>query len=96
MNFIEQIALDGATDFEKKVWRAAASIPPGKVRSYEWVARTIGHPRAVRAVGRALSRNRFPVIIPCHRVIKKNGQLGGFAYGSNMKRHLLKLEGVHL
>ena len=71
-------------------------IPRGQVRSYEWIARTIGHPRAARAVGTALSRNKLPIMIPCHRVIRKNGELGGFAYGVSMKRKLLELEGVRL
>jgi methylated-DNA-[protein]-cysteine S-methyltransferase len=84
---------EGTSDFERRVWSAAASIPWGQVRSYEWVARSIGRPGACRAVGRALSRNRLPIIIPCHRVTKKDGGLGGFADGPAMKISLLKIEG---
>ena len=80
------------TDFEWKVLKAAAKIPIGQTRSYQWVAKTIGHPKAVRAVGQALHKNPFPVLIPCHRVIKEDGSLGGYAGGLSKKAALLKLE----
>lgn len=82
-----------ATDFQKKVWAAAAAIPEGEVRTYGWIARKIRCPKAYRAVGNALKNNPFPFIVPCHRVIKSNGDIGGFAGGAPMKRFLLKLEG---
>lgn len=93
VRFDVRIDLEGASGFEKRVWLAAAAIPWGQVRSYEWMARSIGHPGACRAVGLALSRNRLPIVIPCHRVVKKNGDIGGFAEGLSMKRSLLKIEG---
>lgn len=67
------------TKFQWKVLSATSTIPLGETRSYQWVAREIGSPKAVRAVGQALRRNPYPVIIPCHRVIHVNGSLGGYA-----------------
>ncbi len=78
--------------FTLAVWEAARAIPYGKTRSYEWVAERIGRPRSARAAGNALGRNPVPIIIPCHRVIRKNGSLGGFGGGIAWKRRLLKLE----
>lgn len=80
------------TSFEWKVLKAASQIPIGQTRSYKWVAETIGHPKAVRAVGQALNKNPFPIVIPCHRVIKEDGSLGGYAQGVAQKRKLLRLE----
>jgi methylated-DNA-[protein]-cysteine S-methyltransferase len=91
--FHDAVDLDGASDFEKRVWSAAAEVPWGQFRSYGWIARSIGRPGAGRAVGKALSRNRLPILIPCHRVIRKDGGLGGFADGLQMKRALLRIEG---
>ena len=82
------------TEFEKKVYRVVARIPKGEVRSYKWVALRIGRPRACRAVGNALNKNPYPVIIPCHRVIKSDGSLGGFAKGAAAKKRLLRREGI--
>ncbi|MFA6216715.1 MAG: MGMT family protein [Candidatus Omnitrophota bacterium] len=80
------------TAFAKKVYKAVLSIPLGEVRSYQWVARRIGHPRACRAVGGALKRNPYPLIIPCHRVIAGNGKPGGYSGGLKKKMLLLELE----
>lgn len=80
------------TPFEWKVLAATQKIPLGQTRSYQWVARTIGQPQAVRAVGQALHKNPFPLIVPCHRVIKSDGSLGGYAGGREMKKELLSLE----
>ncbi len=93
VSFDDLIDVEGASDFEKRVWSMAAAIPWGQVRSYDWVARSIGQPGAYRAVGRALACNRLPIIIPCHRVTKKDGDIGGFADGPQMKSLLLKIEG---
>ena len=82
------------SDFEKAVYRATRKIPRGEVRSYKWVAEAIGRPNACRAVGNALNKNPYPVIVPCHRVIKSDGSIGGFALGLKMKRRLLKSEGI--
>jgi len=67
-------------------------IPHGETRSYEQIARTIGHPAAVRAVGRANGLNRIAIVVPCHRVVNKNGELGGYGGGLWRKRRLLSLE----
>lgn len=88
------VDLSGVTDFQRAVLTKTAEIPPGEVRPYGWVAREIGRPRAVRAVGTALARNPVPVLIPCHRVVRSDGQIGHYAYGAAMKRELLVAEGV--
>ena len=82
------------TLFEWKVLKTALQIPLGQTRSYRWVAQKIGRPKAVRAVGQALKRNPFPLIIPCHRVIKESGQLGGYSGvgGKRGKKSLLLIE----
>ncbi|MCK5082752.1 MAG: MGMT family protein [Candidatus Omnitrophica bacterium] len=81
------------TRFQWKVLAVTASIPLGETRSYKWVAEKIGSPKAVRAVGQALRRNPYPVIIPCHRVIKQDGTLGGYTGRSGEKKaKLLALE----
>ena len=81
------------TKFEWKVLDAAMKIPLGETRSYKWVAQKIGSPKAVRAVGQALRKNPYPLIIPCHRVIKEDGSPGGYAgrYGKK-KEQLLNME----
>ncbi len=82
------------TEFQKSVYRVLLRIPSGSVRSYKWVAGAIGRPKAFRAVGNALNKNPYPVIVPCHRVIRLNGSLGGFASGLKAKKSLLEKEGV--
>jgi len=79
-----------------KVLELAIAIPFGQTRTYGEIARAAGKPRGVRAAGRALSRNRTPMLVPCHRVIGSNGALGGFALGLSCKRRLLALEGNNL
>lgn len=79
---------------EKAVWKALLKIPNGQTRNYAEVAEMAGYPRAVRAVASAIGRNPFPVKIPCHRVIRKDGGLGGFALGLKMKKDLLRAEGI--
>ena len=88
--------LAGLTPFERAVLGATLEIPAGEVRPYGWVARRIGHPKAVRAVGSALGRNPVPVLIPCHRVVRSDGHLGNYGLGVPMKRALLGAEGVDL
>jgi methylated-DNA-[protein]-cysteine S-methyltransferase len=84
------------TDFEKKVYAVVAKIPKGEVRSYKWVAARIGNPGASRAVGNALNKNPFIGKVPCHRVIRSDGSVGGFARGTEEKRKMLKRELVDL
>ena len=78
--------------FQEKVLRAVLQIPLGELRSYVWVAKKIGQPRAARAVGQALKKNPHPLIIPCHRVVNSDGTLGGYVGGRKMKAGLIKLE----
>jgi len=89
------IDLSSIGDFQRKVLEKCAEIPPGEIRPYGWIAREIGNPGAVRAVGTALGRNPVPVLIPCHRVVRTDGRIGNYAYGSPMKRSLLKHEGLN-
>lgn len=67
-------------------------IPLGQLRTYKWVAKKIGRPKAYRAVANALSKNPYPLIIACHRVIKSSGEFGGYVYGELEKEKLIKLE----
>ena len=90
--FHDKLDLSGATPFQCQVWQTSRLIPQGETRSYAWVANQIGKPKAVRAVGQALGRNPLPIIVPCHRVVNSNGQLGGFGGGLELKRRLLYLE----
>jgi len=81
------------TPFEMSVLKAALDIPFGETRSYQWVAERIGRPKAVRAVGQALRKNPWPLLIPCHRVIKSDGSLGKYAgKDDGRKRELIELE----
>lgn len=80
------------TPFARRVFRAVASIPLGEVRTYQWVAKKAGNPKAVRAVGQILKRNPYPLIIPCHRVVATGGGLGGYSRGVKTKAMLLDLE----
>ncbi len=78
--------------FQKSVLRTAGRIPFGETRAYAWIARRIGNPRAVRAVGTALGRNPVPLFVPCHRVLRSDGVPGGYGLGSDLKPLLLDLE----
>jgi len=80
------------TPFELLVYAVVRRIPTGEVRSYQWVAKQLGRPRAGRAVGQALNRNPWPMVVPCHRVVQADGGLGGFAWGPAAKRRLLRAE----
>ena len=82
------------TEFQRMVLDVTATIPPGEVRPYGWVAREMGNDGAVRAVGSALGRNPIPIAIPCHRVVRSDGAIGNYAFGSSMKRSLLEHEGM--
>ena len=90
--FTVKLDLSNATPFYREVWRLVRSIPFGHTRSYSDIAVTIGRPHASRAVGQANGHNPIPIVIPCHRVIGKNGGLTGYAYGLSVKEALLALE----
>ncbi len=83
---------DGCTVFEISVYECIMKRPSGETRSYAWVAGKIGKPKATRAVAQALHRNPWPLIIPCHRVVASDGNVGGYAYGISLKKMLLSLE----
>ena len=83
-------------DFSRRVLLEVKEIPYGAVASYGAIGRRLGYPSAARAVGQAVGRNPVPIVIPCHRVIRSDGMLGGFSMGLNLKEQLLALEGIRL
>ena len=93
IRFTAPLVLQG-TAFQRATWHALQAIPYGQTISYSQLAQQIGKPKAVRAVGAANGRNPIPIIIPCHRVIGRNGSLTGFAGGVAIKSQLLVLEGA--
>jgi methylated-DNA-[protein]-cysteine S-methyltransferase len=90
--FPDELDFSNASAFQKQVWQATRLIPYGETRNYGWIARLIGKPKAARAVGHALGKNPFLIVVPCHRVIASDGTLGGFGGGLEMKKTLLELE----
>ena len=86
------------TKFQLKVWKYLKTIPKGQIRTYSEVAKAIKKPKAVRAVANAIGKNPYPPKIPCHRVIRSDGSLGGYSGrgGINTKKKLLKLEGISI
>ncbi len=83
--------------FQRSVLQSTSQIPRGEVRTYTWVAKEIGHPKAVRAVGTALATNPMPIVIPCHRVVRSDGVIGNYGAGGPVaKRKILNAEGVSL
>lgn len=84
------------TVFQQEVWRALRAVPRGSTLSYGELARLIGLPGAARAVGSAVGANRIAYVVPCHRVIRADGGIGGFRWGVSRKRALLQAEGVEL
>jgi O-6-methylguanine DNA methyltransferase len=91
-----QFDLRGLSDFEQAVLLKALAIPRGEVRPYSWIANEIEHPKAVRAVGTALGHNPIPLLIPCHRVVRSDGQIGRYVFGGDHKRVLLQAEGFDM
>ena len=92
-----KLYLSDAPPFFGAAWEACRRIPAGETRSYAWLAAEAGNPRAMRAAGQAMARNRFALVIPCHRVIASDGSLRGYgAGGLQVKANLLKLEGAGL
>jgi methylated-DNA-[protein]-cysteine S-methyltransferase len=93
---LDIVTLEFLPPFQREVLIAQYGIPRGKVSTYKLIANHLGRAGAVRAVGRALARNPFPLIIPCHRTIRSDGSLGGYEGGAEMKKALLELEGVEI
>jgi len=92
VTFNQRIRFLKGTAFERRVWMALRDIPYGETRTYKWLAERIGMPRAARAVGRALSKNPIPIVLPCHRIIESDGSMGGYSSGIDVKRRLLEIE----
>ena len=84
----------GVSPFRIKVYQEVCAIPCGETRSYRWVARRLKKAKSARAVGQALKKNPFPLIIPCHRVIRADGTPGGFSGGKGLKKRLLESEKI--
>jgi len=84
-----------ATAFQIRVWRAMRAIAYGETKSYSQIAREIGNPKAARAVAQACAHNPVALIIPCHRVVRENGDIGGYALGVHRKQALLAMESEH-
>jgi methylated-DNA-[protein]-cysteine S-methyltransferase len=90
------LALETCSEFQTRVLLAEHKIPRGQVSTYGRIAESLGVPGGARAVGGALGRNPFPIIIPCHRAVRSDGQLGGYRGGVEMKAALLEMEGVEV
>ena len=80
------------TSFQRKVFKVVSTIPFGQRRSYKWVAKEIGHPRAVRAAASVLKKNKDFFVVPCHRVVRSSGAIGDYVLGRKIKKMLLDLE----
>jgi len=78
----------------KKIYKKLIQVPPGKITTYGELSRAIGFKNGQRVIGQIMKKNPFPVIIPCHRVVKSNGEVGGYAYGINIKKSMLVKEGI--
>lgn len=96
VNFETALDMDGIGDFTRAVLVEVSKVPYGQTTTYSAVGGAIGCPHGARAVGQALKRNPLPIIVPCHRVVKADGSLGGFSMGLKMKVRLLSIEGVGL
>ncbi|ALS37802.1 methylated-DNA-[protein]-cysteine S-methyltransferase [Enterococcus rotai] len=99
--FTVPLSIQGGTKFQRNVWKALYQIPYGETRSYLDIAQAVDSPKAVRAIGQANSKNPIPIIVPCHRVIGKNGKLTGYSgsseqAGLDIKRFLLHVENVSI
>ncbi|HET7146970.1 MAG TPA: MGMT family protein [Candidatus Nitrosopolaris sp.] len=79
---------------DQEVYDLLSKIPPGKISTYGDIAKALGHPKAARAIGRIIANNPNPISVPCHRVVKSNGEIGGYAYGEQRKREILEMEGI--
>ena len=81
---------------EDKVYKKLLEVPPGKIITYGELAKAVGLKNGQRKIGQIMKNNPFPIIIPCHRVVKSDGTIGGYAYGSERKKHMLSKEGLKI
>ena len=81
-------------NLEQRVYKKLTQVPPGKVTSYGELAKAVGLKNGQRVIGQIMKKNPYPVIIPCHRVVKSDGKIGGYAYGDKIKTNMLKKEGL--
>jgi len=88
----EWLNLDSFTPLRQLTYKVVAEIPYGQLRSFQWVAKRIGHPGTARFVGTTLARNPYPILIPCHRVVRSDGTPGQFGGGADLKRKMIALE----
>ena len=79
---------------EKKIYRKLLQVPPGKITTYKELASSVGLQNGQRVIGQIMKKNPFPVIIPCHRVVRSDGKIGGYAFGMDIKKSMLSKEGV--
>lgn len=93
---IKQLQSRGNKSLDEQVYELLKTIPRGRVTTYKAIAKAIGKPNASRVIGNILKNNPNPVIIPCHRVVKSDGKIGGYAYGKNIKKILLETEGIDI
>ena len=82
--------------FEKKIYKKLLEVPEGKITTYGELAKAVGFRNGQRAVGKIMNKNPYPVIIPCHRVVKSDGTVGGYAFGEQIKINMLKKEGIKI
>ena len=83
-------------NIEKQVYKKLTEVPQGKVTTYCELAKAVGLKNGQRVIGQIMKKNPFPVIIPCHRVVKSDGKVGGYAYGENIKKNMLQKEGIKI
>ena len=93
---LDLLELDQCSGFQRKVLLAEYGIPRGRISTYKRIAKHIGNPKAIRAVGNALGNNPFPLVIPCHRAVRSDGTLGGYLGGLEMKQELLMMERINI
>ncbi len=94
IEFHVPVDLSDLPQWTRKVLMEVKKIPYGKVKTYNWIAKKLGYKNGARAVGQALKINPIPIIIPCHRVIRQDGSIGGFSLGVQLKKRLLSMEGM--
>ena len=83
-------------NLDEKIYKKLLEVPKGKITTYGELAKAVGFTNGQRAVGKIMNKNPYPVIIPCHRVVKADGKIGGYAFGEEIKEHMLKNEGIQI